>query len=83
MNRARCLYAELTFYVHQRAELDFGWIVVLPVDRCGPEDKGEERIVKDLFDLTPIPSPRSEGRFFWLRLHRSRYVRCECPRGVG
>ena len=76
------LYLELTFYVHQCAELDFGWIVVLPVDRCGPEHKVEKRAVEDFFDLVPLPSLRREGEFFWLRLHRRRSVGRKCPRGV-
>lgn len=55
---------------------------MLPVDRRGLEDKVEEGIVKDLFDLAPLPSLRNEGGFFWLRPRR-RCVGCECPRGVG
>ena len=57
--------------------------MVLPVDRRGPEDKVEEGIVKDLFDLAPLPSLRNKGGFFWLRPRRRRRVGCECPRGVG
>jgi hypothetical protein len=83
MNQICRLYAKLTFYVHQRAELDFGWIVVLPVDRCRPEDKVEQRTVKDLFDLVPLPSLRSEDGFVWLRpCHRRRMGR-ERPRWLG
>jgi len=56
-------YLQLTFYVHQRAELDFRWIVMLPMNRCGPEDKLEERAIENLFDFTSLPSLRNEGGF--------------------
>lgn len=77
------LHAELTLDVHQRAELDFGWIVVFPVDRCGPEDKVEQGTIEDLFDFAPLPSLRSQARFLHLGSHRRRGVSCECPRGLG
>ena len=57
--------------------------MVLPVDRCGPEDKVEQGTVKDLLDLVPFPSLRNEGGFVWLRPYRRPRVGCECPRGVG
>lgn len=83
MDQIRWLYTELTLYVHQRAELDFGRIVVLPVDRCGPEDEVEQWAIEDLFDLVPLPSLRNGDGFFWLRPYRRRCLGCECPRGVG
>ena len=57
--------------------------MVLPVDRCGPEDKVEQGTVKDLFDLVPLPSLWNEGGFSWLRPCRRRCMGCECPRGAG
>ena len=57
--------------------------MVLPVYRCGPEDKVEEGTVEDFFDLVPLPSLRNEGGFLWLGSYRRRGVGRECPRRVG
>lgn len=83
MHRMGCLHPQLTFYVHQCAELDFGWIVMLPVNRRRPEDKIEEGTVKDLFDFVPLPSLQNEGGFVGPRPCCSGGVGRECPRGVG
>ena len=56
---------------------------MLPVDRCGPEDKVEEGTVEDFFNLAPLPSLEDEGGFLWLEPHRRRGVGCKCPRRVG
>ena len=57
--------------------------MVLPVDRCRPEDQVEEGTVEDFFNLTPLPSLRSEGGFLLLGPHRRRGVGRKRPRRIG
>lgn len=57
--------------------------MVLPVDRCGSEDKVKEGAVERLFDLVPLPSLQYKGGFICLRAYYCRSVSRECPRGIG
>lgn len=63
----------LTFYVHERAELNLAGIMVLAVYICSAKDEVEEGCIIDLLNLLPCPVVAG-GR----GCHRHRSMGREC-----
>lgn len=56
---------------------------MFPMNRCGPEGKVKEGVVKDLSHFLPLPSLGDEGGLVWFGPYCRRSVGCESPRGAG